>query len=102
MLAEGIAFVTLRNHSLYPAQLLTKSQSPVHREEHAQDALKYVLVEKAMLSGRNFASFKPATPMRAVIEGVASTDWQDAFPVIDEEGKIRGMISSATLRATAA
>lgn len=46
MLAEGIAFIALRNRSLYPAQLPTRRHSPAHSED----------------SGTNFSPPPPPPP----------------------------------------
>src|SRR5205823_3256475 len=70
MLAEGIAFVALRHRSLYPAQLGTKRDSPVHRDEHL-DALRGFPIQATMVAGRSFISFKPATKVAEVIAGVS-------------------------------
>jgi hypothetical protein len=44
MLAEGIAFVALRNRSLYHAQVPTKRESPAHRDDFLSTVLKSVHV----------------------------------------------------------
>jgi CIC family chloride channel protein len=96
MLAEGIAFVALRKRSLYPAQLPSQRDSPAHREA---DVLRTIAVEKVMTTGRPFVSFVPATPATEVMVRVSETNWQDVFPVIDEHGKLVGLINADGLRA---
>jgi CIC family chloride channel protein len=98
MLAEMVAFIALRNRSLYTAQLPTKSDSPVHRETKLADALHGVPVKSAMIAGRPFASFKAATPLTQVMAAIGESEWQDAFPVVDDEGRLRGVISADVLR----
>ncbi len=101
MLAEGIAFVTLRNRSLYHAQVATKRDSPAHRDDLILDFLKEIRVDAILVKGREIVSFRRETPARDVLLAVASADWQDAFPVLDEDGKLAGVVTTDILRAAA-
>jgi chloride channel protein, CIC family len=100
MLAEGIAFVALRNRSLYSAQVPTKRESPAHRVPMA-DILRTLLVRDALIQGRSFTSFTPATRASDMLHQVADTAWQDVFPVLDPAGKMLGIITSESLRVIA-
>ncbi len=99
VLAEGIAFVALRHATLYPAQVPTKRESPVHREEFAFDALT---VADVVVRDRPSATFHVNTRARVVIEKAAASACQDVFPVLDEQGKLVGMVTSNVVRKTAA
>jgi CIC family chloride channel protein len=101
MLAEGIAFVMLRNRSLYHAQVPTRRESPAHREDLIFDVLKGVRVGDVVVRERPYISFQRRTAASEVIEKVASSEWQDAFPVIGADGKLEGIISSDVLRTMA-
>jgi CIC family chloride channel protein len=101
MLAEGIAFVMLRHRSLYHAQVPTKRESPAHREDLIFDVLKGVRVGDVIVRDRPFVSFTRGTPAREVIEKVAASEWQDAFPVLGSDGKLEGIVSSEVLRTMA-
>jgi CIC family chloride channel protein len=98
MLAEGIAFVALRHRSLYAAQVPTKRESPAHREDLIFDVLTGVPVRDVVVLDRPYVSFSTRTPARVVIERAASTTWQDVFPVLDESGKLVGIVLSDVLR----
>jgi len=102
MLAEGIAFVALRKFSLYHAQVPTKRESPAHREDLIFDVLKEIRVGDVMGKDRPFITFTRQTPARDVIQQIASSEWQDAFPVIDDQGKLAGIVNSEVLRSMAA
>ena len=102
MLAEGIAFVALRNKTLYLAQVATKRDSPAHRDELIFDALTGVRVRDVVLLNRPYASFQLTTPASQVIEQAAASTWQDVFPVLDASGKVAGMVLSDVLRTIAA
>ena len=98
MLAEGIAFVMLRNRSLYHAQVPTRRESPAHREDFIFDVLKGMRVGQVVVRDRPYTAFARRTPAREVIAKVAEAEWQDAFPVLGEDGKLAGVISSDVLR----
>jgi CIC family chloride channel protein len=97
MLAEGIAFVALRNRSLYRAQVPTKSESPVHRLGLPPE-LKKVVVADVMTGERAYVSFDLRTPATEVMLRLGESTWQDVFPVLDESGTVRGLISADALR----
>ena len=101
MLAEGIAFVTLRHRSLYHAQVATRRDSPAHRDDLIFDVLKDVRVGDVIVRDRAFVFFERRTPASEVIQRVASSEWQDAFPVLTAEGKLEGIISADILRTMA-
>jgi CIC family chloride channel protein len=101
MFAEGIAFVMLRNRSLYHAQVPTRRDSPAHREDLIFDVLKGVRVGDVVVRDRPYTSFSPRTQAREVIEKVAASEWQDAFPVLGPEGKVVGIVSADVLRTMA-
>jgi CIC family chloride channel protein len=100
MLAEGIAFVALRKRSLYHAQVQTKRDSPAHRDDLILDVLKGVRVGDVVVRNRPYVTLEARTPASRVIEAVASSAWQDAFPVI-EDGKLIGIVSAEVLRTMA-
>ncbi len=101
MLAEGIAFVMLRNRSLYHAQVPTMRESPAHREDLIFDVLKGIRIGDIVVRDRPYTSFSRRTPASDVIAKVAESEWQDAFPVLGDDGKLAGIVSSEVLRATA-
>ncbi len=101
MFAEGIAFIALRNRSLYHAQVPTKRDSPAHRDDLIYDVLRGVRVGDVLVRERQFVSFQPRTPAAEVIQKVAASEWQDAFPVLSPEGKLLGVISADILRTMA-
>jgi CIC family chloride channel protein len=100
MLAEGIAFVALRERSLYSAQLPSQRQSPAHATG-VLDVLRTVKVSDVMITGRSFVSFKLGTPISQVLYFAAEASWQDVFPVLDDNGKMTGVITSDVVRVFA-
>lgn len=100
MLAEGIAFVALRRHSLYEAQVPSQRDSPAHPAQ-LLDILKEIRVQEVMTRGRPFASFAPATQTAEMLRRSLDVGWQDVFPVLDDAGKMVGMVSAVSLRLMA-
>ena len=60
MLAEGIAFVTLRNQHLYHAQVATRRDSPAHRDDLVLDLLKGIRVDAIVVKDRPLVTFAPS------------------------------------------
>jgi len=102
MLAEGIAFVALRHRSLYHAQVATKRDSPAHRDDLIFDVLTGIRVTDVIVRDRPYATFATRTPAGEVIQKAAQNAWQDVFPVLDESGKLVGIVLSDILRTIAA
>ena len=101
MLAEGIAFVALRNRSLYHSQVGSKRDSPAHRDDMILDFLREIRVDSVLIKDRVLATFSRNTPSRVVLTTVANAEWQDAFPVLDKDGKLVGVVTTEILRAAA-
>ncbi|HEY2510071.1 MAG TPA: chloride channel protein [Polyangiaceae bacterium] len=102
MLAEGIAFVALRNRSLYHAQRATKRDSPAHRGELVFDVLREVPVRDVLARDRPYVTFDPETSGDVIVERIAGSAWQDAFPVLARDRTLVGVVSSDVLRTLTA
>ncbi len=101
MFAEGIAFVALRQRSLYHAQVPTRRESPAHRDDLIFDVLRGVSVGEVLVRDREYIAFEQRTPALEVIQKVAGAGWQDVFPVLSADGKLVGIVSSDILRTMA-
>jgi CIC family chloride channel protein len=96
MLAEGIAFVALRNRSLYRAQVATKDESPVHRLELPQE-LRRRKVADVVDRRRTRLRLTPEMTAAEVLRALGGAGGQDVFPVVDLTG-LRGLISTEAIR----
>lgn len=101
MLAEGIAYVLLRNQTLYHAQVQTKRDSPAHRDDLILDFLKGIRIDQILVKDRPLATFLRNAPATEVIKAVAAADFQDAFPVLGSDGTLVGVITAEILRTMA-
>ncbi len=99
MLAEGVAFVALRRVSLYPAQLPTLQDSPVHRR--SPDPLARLRCVDIMRRDRAIATVSPATTLAALSRIADGAPDQDVFPVLDGAGVLCGLVAAEALRVVA-
>jgi len=110
------AGITSKMHykSLYEAQVPDRGHSPAHRAEHVQLALRMLqrrhvpasaAVDLSILDSihvgevmaTDFASVKMQTPLHEIVKLIQTTQAVD-FPVVDEEGKFRGLVTFQDVR----
>jgi CIC family chloride channel protein len=101
MLAQGIAFITLRGRVLYDAQVPTQRDSPVHRDAILLDVLKAFRVQDLMTKTVPFVTLRLQTPALQMLDHLRESTWQEIFPVVDDKGKLMGLVSSDALRVLA-
>jgi chloride channel protein, CIC family len=94
MFAEGIAFVALRHTYLYPAQVPTARESPVHRDAVLHDVLTSTSVASLMKLPASYVRFTPETPVSELVQATAAGGWQDVFPVIGTDGQLSGLVTA--------
>jgi chloride channel protein, CIC family len=99
MLAVGVAFVALRRVSLYPAQLASVRESPVHRRD--ADPLLRLRCRDVLRSERAFVVVAPELRLPALAQLVEGAPHQDVFPVVDADQVLRGVIAAEALRVLA-
>ncbi len=76
--------------------LATLSLSEFGADEHSSDAVldHQFLIEKVM--SKNLITVKPTAPIRQVAEMLATGDFH-AVPVVDDEGDLKGLVTSTDL-----
>lgn len=102
MLTQGIAFVALRKRALYEAQVATLRESPVHRDTLILSVLQTVRVSDVVQAGVAPICFAPGTTLPAMLEQAGLANTQELFPVVSTEGRLVGLVTSATLRVAIA
>ncbi len=99
MLSSGLAFVLLRNVKLYKSQPPSRFQSPAHTGEESLDVLKRLRVE-SVFRKEGVVTLLANAPLTRVVDAVvAAPDWQDSFPVVDDQGVLCGIVSGEILRS---
>lgn len=99
MLAVGVAFVALRRTPLYPAQVPTARDSPVHKRD--ADPLLRLRCGDVLRPERTFVTLAPGLDLPSLAEITERAADQDVFPVVGEDGALRGLISVEALRVVA-
>jgi chloride channel protein, CIC family len=99
MLAEGVAFIALRKVSLYPAQVPTLRDSPAHRGD--SDPLVRLRCGDVVRRDRPFLKFAPDTLVPELTAKITNAADQDVFPIVDQDGVLRGLIAAESLRVIA-
>jgi chloride channel protein, CIC family len=102
MLTQGIAFVALRKRALYEAQAATLRESPVHRDTLILSVLQTLRVSDVVEGKAPPVCFAPGTPLPQMLEQTSRASDQELFPVTSAEGRLIGLITSATLRVAIA
>lgn len=100
MLSQGIAFVAVGKRALYPAQVATQSDSPVHRDSMLMDALRAIRVSDVFKCHESLLSFAPGTPTEEMLRHASEPIDQQVFPVIDNHTMV-GLVTSDALHLLA-
>jgi len=102
MLAQGIAFVALRNRSLYPSQVPTLRDSPVHRDALLLDVLRTIHVRDLIKRQAPPVCFVKNMPSAELLRLASRASEQDVFPVLDVDNRLVGLVTANTLRLLSA
>lgn len=98
MLTQGIAFVALRKRALYESQVATLRESPVHRDTLMLSVLQTLRVADVVGARARPVCFSPGTSLAEMMEQASNASSQELFPVVSAEGRLVGLVTSATLR----
>jgi chloride channel protein, CIC family len=99
MLAAGVAFIALRQVSLYTAQVATLRDSPTHHRD--VDPLARLRCGDVVRSDRAILSFGPEVRVSELTASIAGAVDQDVFPVVGADGVLHGLIAAESLRIVA-
>jgi len=97
MLVSSVAFLLMRNVSIYEQQVPGRIDSPAHLGEFQVDVLQQLQVRDVLEPGAELVTVVPSTPFSRVLEIAAQTE-QDHFPLVDDEGRLVGMFSVDDVR----
>ena len=92
MLAEGVAFVLLRNVKLFGAQVGTRVDSPAHRDEHTVDVLESISVSDVFEEGERLPVVRPSDNLRQILLVIAGANYP-GIAVQQDDGALVGLIS---------
>ncbi|HUJ61011.1 MAG TPA: chloride channel protein [Kofleriaceae bacterium] len=93
MLTEAIAMIALRKVNLYRSQPRAIKDSPVHA------SLTAMRCGDVVSRDRRPVTLKMRDSIHAAADAIEAAPDQDVFPVVDDAGKVRGLLSAEALRA---
>lgn len=102
MLAQAIAFMALRRVSLYPAQFPNQRFSPAHAAAWARTEVVKARAGELIAPGRTVVTLRLDDDADEVLRAMADAPEQTVFPVVDEAGALRGLVSGHSTREIAA
>ena len=98
MLAEAVTFVMVNRWTLYERQVPTRRDSPAHGAEFVSDLLQNIRVVEVFNPKVPHAVVSASTPLPELLRQ-ATASKQAVFPVVDDAGVARGIVSLDTIRA---
>ncbi len=101
MLTQGTAFIALRRSALYTSQLPTQSDSPIYRDTLLRDALRKVRVADLLATGPSHVRFRRTLTAAGMLHAFAEAPEQEVFPVVDDDDRLIGLVSSTVGRQLA-
>ncbi len=97
MIVSIISYLLLGETSLYEKQVSTRIDSPAHMGDFAVDILSHLSVKETLPLNREIEMIPENMPFEEIIKLIVQSN-QNNFPVVDEEGRLRGVISLTDLR----
>lgn len=104
MIANMTAYLIARHFRPQPIYEALLAQDGITFDEHGSiaEALQNMTLTDLVVRDRPFASFELASQPAEILERTAEPSWQDVFPVLDDEARVVGMITTDMLRVLAA
>ncbi len=98
MLTVALGYVlTPKRISIYEKQVDERVDSPAHEGEFVIDVLERITVRDAMPAEAAPTVFTRDTALPVILEAVAESR-QEVFPVLDDDGKLHGVIDFQDIR----
>ncbi len=96
-----IAFLLVRRSTVYESQVPSRLDSPVHLGEYMGGVLHSLRVSDVLDRGEAAAvvTVKASTPLATLLELFSETG-HDAFPIVDDEGRLIGIVDDRAMRET--
>jgi CIC family chloride channel protein len=97
MIVTSLSYLLLGNTSLYEKQVATRVDSPAHIGDFAVDVMDHLKVKDAIVADRTVETIPEGMAFEEMLGLMKASDQQD-FPVVDDSGRITGIISMTDLR----
>jgi CIC family chloride channel protein len=97
MIVSTISYLLLGEVSLYEKQVSTRVDSPAHVGDFAVDILDYLHVKDALPPDRKVETIPEGMPFEQILRVIVQSS-QANFPVVDEKGSLKGILSLTDIR----
>jgi len=97
MIVSTISYLLLGKVSLYEKQVFTRVDSPAHIGDFAIDLLDHISVGEAIPLDRKVETIPEGMRFEEILQIIVKSD-QSNFPVVDEHGYLKGILSLTDIR----
>ncbi|MGQ9647759.1 MAG: chloride channel protein [Thermodesulfobacteriota bacterium] len=97
MIVSTISYLLLGEVSLYEKQVSTRVDSPAHIGDFAVNILDHITVKEALPPDRNVETIPEGMRFDEIMKFIVRSN-QSNFPVVDEVGYLKGILSLTDLR----
>src|SRR5262249_34733669 len=88
----AIAFLLFDEQSIYCSQVESRSRSPAHQGDYVREVLGGLSVGQFLSPAQETPILRPGDSLATVVERLSGTAYH-AVPVIDENGRLMGMVT---------
>jgi CIC family chloride channel protein len=97
LIVSSISYVLLGKYSLYEKQVSSRVDSPAHLGAFVTNILEHIAVKNALPADRKVTKIPQDMTLDRIIEIIMDSN-QMNFPVVDEKGRLNGILSLADIR----
>ena len=97
LIVSTISYLLLGEFSLYEKQVSTRVDSPAHIGDYALNILEHIPVRDALPPERKVETIPENMGFERIIQLIVRSDQQN-FPVVDEKGRLQGILSLTDIR----
>ncbi len=97
MIVSIISYLLLGETSLYEKQVSTRIDSPAHTGDFAIDILGHLSVRETLPRDRKVETIPEGMPFEEILQLIVQSN-QNNFPVVDNEGRLKGILSLSDIR----
>jgi len=97
MIVSIISYLLLGETSLYEKQVSTRIDSPAHVGDFAVDILDHLSLKEALPPNRRVENIPEGMQFEEILQLIVHSN-QNNFPVVDNDGHLRGILSLTDIR----